>query len=338
MSKTQTQTQTPAQSVTGTVDSRRSLRESLRRVPTSAWVFAAFLALFLVSGAIRPSLFTLDGFITTVTFASILAIASFGQTIAVIQGGIDLSVPNTIAFAALSFLTWNASLGPVLALIASLAAAAVIGFVNGYIIAKIGLTPIVTTIAMNGLLFGVLLLNFSLSELTNVPEFLKSITATKVPFLGSAIAAVVPLAIVLMLALHALLRWTGWGRSLFLVGSSEDTAKLAGQPVARIRITGYMLSSVLAGFAGIVIVGYYNQAETMMGAPYLLSSVAAVVVGGASIFGGRGSVLGTFAGALVLGQVATLVVVFNLGVAVQDMVYGAIILVVVALYGRSRSR
>ncbi len=310
----------------------------LRRVPTSAWVFAAFVALFLVSGLIRPSLLTLDGLITTVTFASILAVASFGQTIAVIQGGIDLSVPNTIAFAALSFLTWNASLGPVLALIASLAASAVIGFVNGYVIARIGLTPIVTTIAMNGLLFGVLLLNFSLSELTNVPDFLKSITAAKLPFLGSSIAAVVPLALILMLALHALLSWTGWGRALFLVGSSEATAHLTGQPVARIRITGYMLSSVLAGLAGIVIVGYYNQAEAMMGAPYLLSSVAAVVVGGASIFGGRGSVLGTLAGALVLGQVSTLVVVFNLGVAVQDMVYGAIILVVVALYGRSRSR
>ncbi|MGW9022412.1 ABC transporter permease [Leucobacter chromiiresistens] len=321
-----------------TAPARGPVQSALARVPTSAWVFAAFIALFLLSGLIRPSLLTLDGLITTVTFASILAIASFGQTIAVIQGGIDLSVPNTIAFAALSFLTWNASLGPVLALVASLAASAVIGFINGFVIAKIGLTPIVTTIAMNGLLFGVLLLNFSLSELTNVPEFLQTITVEKIPFLGSSIAAVVPLALILMLVLHAMLRWTGWGRALFLVGSSEATANLAGQPVARIRITGYMLSSVLAGFAGIAIVGYYNQAETMMGAPYLLSSVAAVVVGGASIFGGRGSVLGTLAGALVLGQVSTLVVVFNLGVAVQDMVYGAIILVVVALYGRSHSR
>lgn len=322
---------------TGDVNHAR-FSSTLKRVPTSAWVFTAFILLFLLSGLIRPSLLTLDGLITTVTFASILAIASFGQTIAVIQGGIDLSVPNTIAFAALSFLTWNATLGPILAFIASLAASAVIGFINGFIIARIGLTPIVTTIAMNGLLFGVLLLNFSLSELTNVPELLITVTSTKLPFLGTSIAAVVPFALILMLALHALLSWTGWGRALFLVGSSEATAKLTGQPVTRIRITGYMLSSVLAGTAGIVIVGYYSQAEAMMGAPYLLSSVAAVVVGGASIFGGRGSVLGTLAGALVLGQVATLVVVFNLPVTVQDIVYGTIILVVVALYGRSHSR
>lgn len=315
---------------------KSALKHTLSRIPTSAWVYIAFLALFAVSGLLRPSLFTLDGLITTVTFASILAIASFGQTVAVIQGGIDLSVPNTIAFAALSFLTWNSTLGPVLALLAALAASAVIGFINGFVIAKIGLTPIVTTIAMNGLLFGVLLLNFSLSELTSVPKFVSAFTATKLPFLGTSIAAVVPVALALMLLLHLLLSRTGWGRALFLVGSSEQTAFLAGQPVATIRITGYMLSSVLAGFAGIVIVGYYNQAEAMMGNPYLLSSVAAVVVGGASIFGGRGSVLGTLAGALVLGQVSTLVTVFNLGSTIQDMVYGAIILVVVALYGRSR--
>ncbi|UOQ58027.1 ABC transporter permease [Leucobacter allii] len=314
------------------------IRRLLRRMPTSAWVFVAFIALFLLSGLLRPSLLTFGGLITTVTFAAILALASFGQTIAVIQGGIDLSVPNTIAFAALSFLTWNASLGPVLALLGALAASALIGFVNGFVIARIGLTPIVTTIAMNGLLLGVLLLSFSVSELTDVPAFLQAVTANKLPFLGTTIAAVVPLALVVLLALWALLNWTGWGRALFLVGSSEAAARLAGQPVARIRITGYMLSSTLAGLAGIAIVGYYNQAEPMMGAPYLLSSVAAVVVGGASIFGGRGSVLGTLAGALVLGQVSTLVVVFNLGTTVQDVVYGAIILVVVALYGRSGSR
>jgi len=315
---------------------RVDVKNLLAKVPTSVWVLVAFVVLFLMSGLLRPSLLTFSGLITTVTFASILALASFGQTIAVIQGGMDLSVPNTIAFAALSYLTWSSTLGPGLALVASLAASALIGFVNGFVIAKIGLTPIVTTIAMNGLLLGALLLSFSVAELTDVPGFLTAITANKLPFLGTSIAAVVPLALLVMLLLFALLNWTGWGRGLYLVGSSEAAAHLAGQPVARIRITGYMLSSVLAGFAGIVIVGYYNQAEPMMGAPYLLSSVAAVVVGGASIFGGRGSVIGTLAGALVLGQVSTLVVVFNLGATVQDIVYGAIILAVVALYGRAR--
>lgn len=307
---------------------------ALRRVPPSVWPIAVFLALFLLGGLIRPNLLSVDSLVGTATFAMILAIASFGQTVAVIQAGIDLSVPNTIAFAALSFLTWSSAMGPELAFIAAIASGAVIGSLNGIIVAKLGLTPIVTTIAMNGLLFGAVLLSFKNSELTDIPEFLTAITAGKIVILGTSIAAVLPLGLVLLLVLQLILSYSGWGRSLFVVGSSAETATLAGLPVDRIRISAYALSGALAAFAGVVIVGFYGQALATMGAPYLLGSVAAVVVGGASIFGGRGSVVGTLGGALVLGQVATLVNVANLGSNIQQLIYGVIVLVVVALYGR----
>jgi hypothetical protein len=133
---------------------------------------------------------------------------------------------------------------------------------------------------------------------------------------------------------NTLLSYTGRGRSLFLVGSAPDTATLAGQPVARIRITGYALSSFLAAFSGIIIVGFYAQASATMGSEYLLGSVAAVLVGGASIAGGRGSMIGTLGGALVLGQVATLVAVANLGSNIQQLIYGVIVLIVIGLYTR----
>lgn len=313
-----------------------ALSRLLARMPRAGWGIAIFIVLFVVGGLLRPSLFTLPGLLSTATFAAILAVASYGQTIAVIQGGIDLSVPNTIAFTALGFLTWSATFGPEIALVLALASGVVIGLVNGVIIAKIGLTPIVTTIAVNGLLFGLLLLNFPLSELTVVPDIVTAFTANKFDILGVPVAAVLPTALVLMLVLQAILSFTGWGRSLFLVGSREEAARLAGQPVARIRISGYAVSGLLSAFAGIVIVGYYSQAETTMGNSYLLGSVAAVIVGGASMFGGRGSMVGTFVGALVLGQVATLVVVFNLGATMQNLIYGVIILGVLAAYGRDR--
>lgn len=307
------------------------------RMPRAGWGILIFATLFIVGGILRPSLFTLPGLISTATFAAILAVASYGQTVAVIQGGIDLSVPNTIAFAALGFLTWNATFGPGVALALALASGLVIGLVNGVIVAKIGLTPIVTTIAVNGLLFGLVLLSFPLSELTVVPDLVKAFTSNQFTILGVSIAAVLPLALLLMLVLQAILSYTGWGRSLFLVGSREEAARLAGQPVARIRISGYAISGLLAAFAGIVIVGFYSQAETTMGNSYLLGSVAAVIVGGASMFGGRGSMVGTFVGALVLGQVATLVAVFNLGATMQNLIYGVIILAVLAAYGRDRT-
>ena len=314
--------------------SHRRFLGTLQRVPRSVWPIAVFVVLFLLGGLIRPGLLSIDSLIGTATFAMILAIASFGQTVAVIQAGIDLSVPNTIAFAALGFLTWTAAFGPVLGFLGGLLAGVIVGLANGVIVAKLGLTPIVTTIAMNGLLFGVVLLTFRNSELTVIPQFLTDITATKLHVFGVGIAAVLPLGLVLMVVLQLVLSFTGWGRSLFVVGSAAETAKLAGLPVDRIRIAGYALSSALAAFAGIVIVGFYAQASATMGASYLLGSVAAVVVGGASIFGGRGSMVGTFGGALVLGQVATLVNVANLGSNIQQLIYGAIVLIVIALYGR----
>jgi ribose transport system permease protein len=314
--------------------SHRRVLGRLQRVPRSVWPLAVFVLLFLLGGLIRPNLLSIDSLVGTATFAMILAIASFGQTVAVIQAGIDLSVPNTIAFAALGFLTWTAAFGPVLGFLGGLLAGVIVGFANGVIVAKLGLTPIVTTIAMNGLLFGVVLLTFRNSELTVIPQFLTDITATKINVFGVGVAAVLPLGLILMVALQLLLSFTGWGRSLFVVGSAAETAKLAGLPVDRIRIAGYVLSSTLAAFAGIVIVGFYAQASATMGASYLLGSVAAVVVGGASIFGGRGSMVGTFGGALVLGQVATLVNVANLGSNIQQLIYGVIVLIVIALYGR----
>lgn len=319
------------------VPATRSLLARLSsRMPRAGWGLAIFLALFIIGGILRPSLFTLPGLLSTATFAAILAIASYGQTIAVIQGGIDLSVPNTIAFAALGFLTWTGSFGPVVALLLALGSGIIVGLANGLIVAKIGLTPIVTTIAMNGLLFGLVLLNFPLSELTVVPDLVTSFTSARIDVFGIQVAAVLPTALILMLVLQALLSYTGWGRSLFLVGSRENAARLAGQPVARIRIAGYGLSGLLAAFAGVVIVGYFSQAEVTMGNSYLLGSVAAVIVGGASMFGGRGSMIGTLVGALVLGQVATLVAVFNLGATMQNLIYGLIILAVLGAYGRDR--
>lgn len=317
-----------------TEGAKRGVGALVRAVPQSLWPVAVFVLLFLLGGLIRPALLSVDSLIGTATFAMILAVASFGQTFAVIQGAIDLSVPNTISFAGLAFLTWSGSVGPVAGFVAAVLSGVVIGVLNGMIVTKLGLTPIVTTIAMNGLLFGVVLLSFKNSELTQIPAFITAATADKVDLLGIGVPAVLLLGLALLVVLQLVLSYTGWGRSLFVVGSATDTARLAGLPVDRIRVAGFAVSGALAALAGTVVVGFYGQALANMGDPYLLGSVAAVVVGGASIFGGRGSVVGTFGGALVLGQVATLVDVANLGANIQQLIYGAIVLVVVALYGR----
>lgn len=314
-----------------------ALRARVDRVPRGAWPYLVFLALLALGWVLRPQLLQADAIWSTVAFAMIVAIASSGQTLAIVQGGIDLSIANTITISALTFLTVAEGLGVFGALVLSLAIGVAIGTANGVLIAALGISPIVITIAMNGLLFGIVLLQFDFSQLSAVPAIVTSLTAGQLDVLGLRIPAVVPLGLVLLGALQLLMARTGWGRALRLVGSAAPMATLAGLPVRRLRITGYALAGALGAFSGIVIAGFFDQTSVGMGDVYLLGSVAAVVVGGASIFGGSGTMFGTLGGALVLGQVATLVTVLNLGLNVQQLIYGLLILAVVALYGRRRA-
>ena len=310
--------------------------QRVKNLPKFVWPFVTFMALFVIGGLIRPALLTPESLIGTATFAMLLTLASLGQTVALIQGGIDLSVPNTIAFAGLTFLALAPGLGFFAAAIAAIIIGALIGATSGIIVTKLGLTPIVTTIAINALLFGIILLNFRSNELTQVPQIAKDLTSGQIDLFGLMVPAILPLGLILVLVLQLLLSYSGLGRSLVLVGANPEAAKFSGLKVNRIRVFAFVASSALAATAGVFLVGFYGQASSSMGNPYLLGSVAAVVVGGASIFGGSGNFFGTFGGALVLGQVATLVAVANLGANLQQLIYGVIVLAVVFLYGRGQ--
>lgn len=312
------------------------LATTVSRVPKAAWPFIAFFALFLVGGLLRPELITIESLLGTAAFAIILAIASYGQTVAIIQGGIDLSVANTIAFTALSFLTLTRTIGLLPAALITILLGAAIGIINGLIITKLSLTPIVTTIAMNGFLFGLILLLFRASELATIPAELETFTSNRIEILGVSFPAALLVGLVLMVMLQLLISYTGYGRQLIVTGTSAEVARYSGIAVDRTKTLGWGLTGLLNAFAAIIIVGFYGQASPTMGATYLLGSVAAVVVGGASIFGGSGSFVATVGGALVLGQVATLVSVANLGSNIQQLIYGLIVLGVVAAYGRNK--
>jgi ribose transport system permease protein len=254
-----------------TAETRRAgLARGAGRVPSSAWPFVMFLLLFVLGGILRPKLFGLDPLWSTAAFAMILAIASSGQTLAIIQGGIDLSIGNTITVSALSFLSLIASLGTFGALLAALLIGAAVGWLNGTVIAYLGVSPIVMTIAVNALLFGIVLLVFDFSQLTATPQIARDLTSGKVDLLGTAVPAIIPLGLVLLLMLQALLSRTGWGRSLYFLGSAPDAAELAGVPVNRMRVSAYMLSGALGALAGVVIAAFFGQTSVNMGDTYLL--------------------------------------------------------------------
>jgi ribose transport system permease protein len=147
-------------------------------------------------------------------------------------------------------------------------------------------------------------------------------------------AAIVPVGAALVLLFQLLLSKSGLGRMIFLVGSSPSMANLAGIPVNIVRVSAYAISGMMSAYAGLSAAGFFQEAASGMGDQYLLGSIAAVVVGGTSIAGGRGSMIGTMGGALVLGQIATLLSIGNLGVSIQQIAYGLLILFVVSIYGR----
>lgn len=320
-----------------TLTARRRTAWGLSGVPESMWPFLTFALLWVIGGALRPSLFALDALWDTGAFGIILALVAAGQTVVVISGGLDLSVPNTLTISALSYVSTADSLGPFGALVPSLLIGTAIGVCNGAAIAFLEASPIVMTIAMNGFLLGLILLLFPVSQLTTTPQVLVDATAGKIGLLGTEIPAIVPCGLGLLLLFQLLLWATGAGRRTYLVGASPGVARYVGISVCGQRLGAYAASGLLAAVSGVVVAGFFQQTSPGMGTPYLLPSLAAVIVGGASISGGRGSIAGTLGGALILSQVATLLSIGNLGVVAQQILYGVVILAVASLYGWART-
>lgn len=311
--------------------------EALREVELPAWVWTYAIAagLLALSALVAPPMLSAPALVSTLVFAVILCLAALGLTVTLVVGGIDLSLPYTITLAAMSYLSLAAAFGEGAALVGTLLIGAGVGALNGLGIAGLGIHPIVMTVATNGILLGLIQLVFSVTMIASSPPWLQLVTIEPVFVLGLRVPSVVFVGLAVIVATHLALTVTGFGRMIFFVGASEDVARYAGFHVRRVKIAVYVMAAVLNAIAGVLIAGYFRQTALGMGDPYLLGAVAVVIVGGASIFGGRGSVLGTFGGALVLTQLTTLLTAFNIGVFWQQSLYGVLILVMALVYNRS---
>lgn len=257
--------------------------------------------------------------------AVILAAVAAAQTVVIVGGGIDLSVPWVITGAGVfatmlaggqnSRLVWVV---PVL-----LAIAAGVGLANGIGVAVVGVPPIVMTMAMNVILSGfVILYGSGASAQAAAPSFLGRVVSGHV----AGVPAYLLVLAVILAAYAFFMSRTVAGRRLYAVGTSPVVSRLSGVSVGRTVVLSYVMSSVTAAFGGILLLGYVNYAYFGMGDDYLFTSVAAVVIGGASILGGSGHFVGTLGGALLLSVAQALLAVLNLGQGAVDVFYGLIIL------------
>lgn len=304
-----------------------------------AWLsrLGPLFGLALVFGlfaAIGPDHFTsVRNLETMARQTAIIGTAALGMTMVIILGGIDLSTGSTIALATVVIARLlGAGVSPLVAALAGVASGAACGLLNGLLITRLRVVPFIVTL---GTLLGVRGLAKGLAGEQKVDA--------PITWLNELLASLGPgqrwmlvswgvwIMLGLALAVAALLRYTRLGRHTFAVGSSEPTARLCGVAVDRVKVTVYTLSAALAGLAGLMQFSRLTVGDPTVAGGAELDVIAAVVIGGGSLAGGEGSVLGTLIGALIMTVIRSGCSQMGLANWVQEIVTGGIIVVAVAL-------
>jgi ribose transport system permease protein len=304
-------------------------REWLRRNQATLFAYATAIALFLLTSAFAHGFATWNHTRVLLVQACFIGIVGLGQTFVILGGGVDLSVPWMLNATATLLTLWchghAANLAWVLPVL--FAAAVLVGLVNGLGVTLLGVSPIIMTLGVNGVLQGALLLITNGGQSPAAPHAIQQLATGNVA--GIPIAVLVWLAVAVIAWL--LLSKMSLGRQLYATGTNARVAYLSGVRVRRVTVLSYVISALASALAGVLLAGYVGEAYLGMGDVYLFSSVAAVVIGGASILGGRGHYVGTVAGALILTILASLLPILNLNPAALQVVYGFAILLTVGL-------
>lgn len=288
--------------------------------------------LVLVLHIMQPGIVNSRWIGNTVKFAIPLALLAGCQTMTMLTGGIDLSVGTVATMAAFLVATQAVDNPTGVAMIIALIPALVIGFANGIGVGVFRVHPLIMTLGTSLIGVGCLQVyqRTVIGSGARIPDFLN--------WLGTGLTWGFPNALLLFVPVAAFLlflqRRTGFGRLLYAIGDNERATRLAGVKYWQVILALYMLSSILAGIMGLLYMGLIKAPSLSLAEPLVLPSVAAAVIGGTSIFGGRGGYAGTIIGALILTVLTTLLTILQMPEGARRMLFGAIILLVTAAYLR----
>ena len=289
--------------------------------------------LVALSEVIRPGIVSPNWAGVMVRAAIPLAILAGCQTITMLTAGIDLSVGAVASMSGFLVATLVGEVGLVPALVIALVISAIVGLVTGIGVGIFRVHPLIMTLGMSLVVLG--LANVWQLQMVQtgagVPDELRTVGADMVfDVVPISLAVFVPLAILIIFGL----RRTGFGRLLYAIGDNPIASRLSGAKSWQVLITLYAISAVLAGIAGFLISGLNNTASVTLADSALLPSVAAAVIGGTSIFGGRGGFGGAIMGALILAVITSILSSLGYPEAVRQILYGSIIVFVAAAYTR----
>jgi ribose transport system permease protein len=291
---------------------------------------------WLVAGFAKPGFGAFGHLRYLLELGAVIGLVAIGQTFVVIAGGIDLSVGAIVTVSAIGvpLVALPGDESGALAAFAILACATMIGLLNGVGVAYLRVHPMIMTLAMATFLQGVLILIAGGSAISAQNPLLA--------WLGNARPAGIPAGVLLWAAASTLalivLHATPFGARVFALGANPLAAELSGVSVRATTMAIYAMSGLACGLAGVLVLGMNGQGYVGIGDPYLLASIAAVVLGGTSIVGGSGTYAGTIPGAVLLVTITALITVVNASAGWRSILFGSLILALLLLSGRESRR
>jgi ribose transport system permease protein len=290
--------------------------------------FSGLLGLALVLWALTPHFLTISNLLNIAEQATIIAIIAVGMTFVIITGGIDLSVGSTLAFAGVVMASvLHSGLPLPLALMVGLGSGLLCGLVNGLLITIGRLPPFIATLGMMSVARGAALMFTEGRPISGFSEGFRSLATGEV----LRIPAPVIIMIGVYVIAHFVLRRTKLGRYTYAIGGNEEAALLSGINVRLYKTMVYGLAGLLSGLAAILLTARLNSAQPIAGMSYELDAIAATVIGGTSLLGGEGTVVGTLIGALIMAVLRNGLNLLGVSSFIQQIVIGTVIIVAVLI-------
>jgi ribose transport system permease protein len=260
---------------------------------------------------------------------SFVAIVALGQTLVLLTGGIDLSVGNMAGFCSIAaaLMMVSTKIDPYLCTIIGMLMGLALGTISGFLIARVGLNAFIATLGMGEVFAGLVLVITKGYPITGIPA--------KFRFLGQGMLGLVPVPVIIMLVITAIfayvLKFTPYGRHIYAIGGNELASRLVGIRVIRIKISVYAISGMLSALAGIIFVSRMNAGQPTIGPSWLMPSVTAAIIGGTTLSGGEGTVVGTIIGAIFMGVLANGIVLLDISAYWERVIIGAVVVAAVII-------
>ncbi|WP_085060250.1 ABC transporter permease subunit [Staphylococcus haemolyticus] len=292
--------------------------------------FIGLILLIIVVSILNPSFLDLSNLLNLLRQISINGLIAFGMTFIILTGGIDLSVGSILALSsAFIALMITSGVDPIIALIIGVLIGFVLGAVNGLLVTKGNMAPFIATLATMTIFRGLTLVITDGNPITNLGDSYLFQLFGKGYFIGIPVPAVTM--IIVFVILLIILQKTTFGRHTYAIGGNEVAAKISGIKINKIKILIYGISGLMSALAGGILTSRLNSAQPTAGTSYELDAIAAVVLGGTSLTGGKGRIVGTLIGVLIIGVLNNGLNLLGVSSFYQQVVKGVVILIAVLI-------